>query len=814
MPKHYLTTFIKLLVCTLLFLSSNIGYASVTPTPDPATTQQQLNLHAGQLSAITNALTQPVLSDGTLEMMQEQSEGVMTRTQQLQHLSQEKTDDYTTLISVLGPAPKAGEHGEDPVTATKRQQLNAQLALYNAQTQQAKALIAQSISLSNMLAQRRLQNKAKGLLQHNVPLYDPIIWKKGFTQSDDAMLKAWDNTLIMFKKSVQALQAQATTTTFIITSFCISFFGFIVGWIGWHHFGRRYITAKPSLVRKLITTITNIFTLGILPLITVLLIIFVAKQYEIIYQAQWYILTNFFLMLSAITISILLIKQIIAPALPNWRILQLRDESAHLLARQLHIFTTLAILNWFITTIGESIPLDFLIPCEFLLRVTVCISGLVLLKKRYWLNEKLTQQPKNTPRTTRSAQIIFIHYLRVASIIVFITNPIFMLLGYIVLANFLFISFIQTVAIVAVLLGLHIVCYQIFSQDLLLNNHATEEYKPNLIDDTFTLSDRSREILQYWLIVTCDIIFFCIGTIAIVLAWGLDSKDLWRFIKPIFTGFTVGHYHFSLTKLFVAIAAFFILMTITRLLQRFLNRHVFPYTNIDAGVQNTLYQGIGYIGITISILVSIGMIGINLTNLALIAGALSVGIGFGLQNIVSNFIAGIIVLVERPIKIGDRIMVGQDEGTVKRINVRATEIEPGDGSSVLIPNSELIAGRVRNWTFRNPLTKVDIPVAVAFGSDTRLVEKSLLDVAAKNADVAKDPAPSVTFANFGTTALEFKLSVAVYNFSKRASTSSELRYAIEQSFKENNIKLTSGILPGSYPNYPALQIKQRSDFPG
>ncbi|MFN7097291.1 MAG: mechanosensitive ion channel family protein, partial [Gammaproteobacteria bacterium] len=260
-------------------------------------------------------------------------------------------------------------------------------------------------------------------------------------------------------------------------------------------------------------------------------------------------------------------------------------------------------------------------------------------------------------------------------------------------------------------------------------------------------------------------------------------------IKPLFFGFSIGRYHFSLTAVFIAIVSFVMLFIITRLLQRFLEHRVFPYTNLDLGVQNALHQGVGYVGITLGVLVSIGVIGINLTNLALIAGALSVGIGFGLQNIVSNFIAGIIVLVERPIKMGDRIIVGQDEGTVKRISVRATEIEAADGSSILIPNSELISGRVRNWTFRNPLTKLEIVVGAAYGTDTRQVEQLLLQVATSNQDVASDPPPRVLFMNFGASSLDFKLIVSIYDIDKRTTAGSELRYAIEKIFRENNIEM-------------------------
>lgn len=770
------------LLCSPISAMAAVSNNIPTLPKDLARAQLKLDADATQLSIITSALQQDLIPDSTLQLMQQQIEGVTTRTQLLQHNAEKKAEEIGTLVKTLGPEPKTGDAPEDPITNAKRQQLNLELTFYNGQIKQSSALISQALSLSNSIAQRRLQNKAKGLMLRSIPLYDPIIWKKGLSNSDDAMLKAWDNTLWMFKRSIIALQIKSSAILFFVPTVLVSFAGFLFYWMLSRNFGRRYVTAAPTLFRKIITTVANIIAAGVIPLSVALMIVLYAKKADIVYQAQWYILNNLILMIGGVHLSYLLIQHILAPRLPNWRILQIKDQSAILLARQLMIFITLAILNWFITTISESIPLDFLNPCEFLLRTAACISGLILLRKGYWAAEIVARKQQEISSTTRNAQLAFIHYLRIASITIFISNPLFMLMGYISLANFLFISFMQTVAIVALLLGLHVVFYQILGKFIGIGSE-------NILDKTFNLGERSRKILHYWLIVIIDILFFIAGTIAILLSWGLDRHDLWGFIKPLFIGFNIGSYHFSLTAMFVAVGSFVAFFVVTRVLQRFLNHRVFPYTNLDLGIQNALHQGVGYIGITLGLLVSIGMIGINLTNLALIAGALSVGIGFGLQNIVSNFIAGIIVLVERPIKIGDRIIVGQDEGTVRRISVRATEIEASDGSSVLIPNSELIAGRVRNWTFRNPLTKLEIQVGVAYGSDTRHVEQLLLQIAAQNHDVTSDPPPKVNFASFGASSLDFRLVVCIYDIDKRSIAGSELRYAIEKVFRENNIDM-------------------------
>jgi len=148
---------------------------------------------------------------------------------------------------------------------------------------------------------------------------------------------------------------------------------------------------------------------------------------------------------------------------------------------------------------------------------------------------------------------------------------------------------------------------------------------------------------------------------------------------------------------------------------------------ISGGVRNSIRTGIGYAGIVIAALAALSYAGFNLSSVAIIAGALSVGIGFGLQNLVNNFISGLILLVERPISVGDLVVVGGEEGCVRKISVRSTELETFDGANVLIPNSYFISEKVKNWTFRNKVRRVAIPIGVAYGSDPRRVPSRATD---------------------------------------------------------------------------------------
>ncbi len=215
-------------------------------------------------------------------------------------------------------------------------------------------------------------------------------------------------------------------------------------------------------------------------------------------------------------------------------------------------------------------------------------------------------------------------------------------------------------------------------------------------------------------------------------------------------------------------------------------------SRLDAGSRDAMVSVSGYVGFALAILVGLSMAGVDLSNIAIIAGALSVGIGFGLQNIVNNFVSGIILLFERPIRPGDWIVVGNTEGYVKKVRVRATEIQTFDRSDVIVPNSELISGQVTNWTYRDPYGRVICPVGVAYGSDVQLVRKVLLEVAERHPQVITDgraPPPKVMFLAFGDSALLFDLRCFISDVNSRLTVRSELNYAIDAAFRAKGIQI-------------------------
>ena len=247
----------------------------------------------------------------------------------------------------------------------------------------------------------------------------------------------------------------------------------------------------------------------------------------------------------------------------------------------------------------------------------------------------------------------------------------------------------------------------------------------------------------------------------------------------------------SLAGVLASVIVFILGYFAAKLFQSWLDAQVLKPAGLSGGLRDSIRTGVGYIGIFMAALFALNYAGFNFANLALVAGAFSVGIGFGLQAVVSNFVSGLILLAERPIKIGDLVVVGGEEGYVRKISVRSTEIETFDRANVLIPNSAFITEKVKNWTLRNNTGRVAIGVGVSYGCDPRAVKALLLRVAHEHPNVMRTPDAFVDLESFGDDALNFKLYAYIYDLSKSISTRTDLRIAILEAFKTAGITIPS-----------------------
>jgi len=253
--------------------------------------------------------------------------------------------------------------------------------------------------------------------------------------------------------------------------------------------------------------------------------------------------------------------------------------------------------------------------------------------------------------------------------------------------------------------------------------------------------------------------------------------------------FTIGTTDVTLSAIFVFLFILLIMVIISRLFARKLVDKILMRLQIEEGTRYTFRRIIELTFILIGAIIAFQSIGINLSGLAVIFGLLSVGIGFGLQNITSNFVAGLILLFERPIKVGDRITVGGIEGDVTEINIRSTNIRSLNNIDIIVPNSEFVSSQVVNWSHGDRKIRLDIEVGVSYSSDLETVLRSLKEVATENPEILRDPEPDVHLREFGDSSWNMKLRVWIDNPKRHPAVRSDINCAIVRKFRENGVEI-------------------------
>jgi small-conductance mechanosensitive channel len=297
--------------------------------------------------------------------------------------------------------------------------------------------------------------------------------------------------------------------------------------------------------------------------------------------------------------------------------------------------------------------------------------------------------------------------------------------------------------------------------------------------------------------------FFAQKFAAIMLQSWTDRLDrIWHYLTKKYP-IGNGKINVSVTTFFEGILIFFVALLLSRTLSALLQRRIAKQAYLDPGIQYTLGRLTQYLVITIGVLVALSIgIGLDLTSIAVIFTALSVGIGFGLQYIAADIASGFILLFERPVRVGDRITIGDDEGDVHSINLRTTVVITNNRVSIIVPNSKLVSQRLINWSYGDPRARIAIPIGVAADADIDLVTRTLLKAAEDVDNVLTEPAPKVQFLKFGDWSLDFRLLVWTNRPRLHMQIRSDINYRIDKLFREAQIEIP-------YPQ-TELRIRQGS----
>ena len=293
---------------------------------------------------------------------------------------------------------------------------------------------------------------------------------------------------------------------------------------------------------------------------------------------------------------------------------------------------------------------------------------------------------------------------------------------------------------------------------------------------------------------------------------GVFPEDIRDWLKAALFGFEIGQFRISLARILIGVVLFTALLFATRLVQRWLRENVLS-TRTDPGIANSIDTAVGYAGIGVAALLSVSYAGFDVTNLAIVAGCALRRHRLRPAVDRQQLRLGLILLIERPIKVGDWIVVGNEQGNVRRISVRSTEIETFDRASLIVPNSELIAGRVLNWTHRNSMGRLVLKFNVCYSADARKAAAILLECARRNPAVMRTPAPKAVLEGLAEKWLEFSLRVYLADINEALDVQSELRISALESLRAAGIDIPgaqpSAAAPVAWPGSDAVEACRR-----
>lgn len=478
-----------------------------------------------------------------------------------------------------------------------------------------------------------------------------------------------------------------------------------------------------------------------------------------------------------------LARGVAAPGEPGLRIVDLDDRAAARLPVLVGIIVFVSTLNARRGGIADGLSLGFQYTVGY-----SALSALLLLSLLSMILYTLTHQDGLPRPVNRKLYFSWAPIFTPFAWLVVLVGFGALLLGYLALADYLAHQLVRTGMMVAVLVLLY----------RLLDSTVAASFDPHSGAGTFLrratgFGERTVERIGLLLRTIIDLVFIVGGIPALLLLWTLNWVDFGGFLNTLTLGFQLGSVTISPALLLGVTAILILGFLATNLFNRWLGKRILSETHLNKGVQDSILKGASYAGYVLAIGFALSVAGLNFTNVAIVAGALGVGIGFGLQSIVNNFVSGLIILAERPVRVGDWVSLADGEGIVRRINVRSTEIETFDGCSIVVPNSQLVTGTVRNWTLSDDRGRITVQVMVEIGNDVGLVLKLLDEAARQHPRVLTYPAPSAVLTRIGLNGLEFDLRVYVADVFDGGQVASDLRVAVLAAFARNEVVFSQAV---------------------
>jgi potassium efflux system protein len=745
---------------------------AATPLPEERPPEADLEGFKSELDDISKSFEDAHTEDELLALRQRLAP-LRDQVRQRAAVLEPRLKQVTDRLAELGAAPAAGAAPEDATVAAERGRLTAVQGEFDSAVKQTRLLAGRADELADRVNARRRQIFTDRLFAHSANLFDPSSWTgaaaavPGEIRTVRSILNSW---MLVARATYDPTSVLAAAATLLAIG---AVAGVAIYWT-------RRFTARPAPRRfdKALRALVVLAAHALAAAGLIAAFVLVLRDYRLIPQPAANLLLGLAAAFAVAGFGRGVAVALFAPGQSFRRIIPWADQAADLYA---------AHLSWGAAALGVTIflnalhrasgaPLAPVVATWALFALAFVIIAMHLLWRSaqiYFHSENLTATGARLP------------WLRVLLWPIAIAVAISLVAGYVGFAAFLAVRLLAVLAIGGAL-AVALVFVDAFATEVV----ASDTPRGRRMAAVFGVTPNALDLLTA-LVSAVVRLFLIVAAVLLLVGYsGLFADDIVSVFQVSRWDFAIGGIDLAPSNIFAALAILLVGFVLVRGAQRWLETQFLPRTRLDAGLQNSISALTGYSALVAVLALALGALGIDLQKIALIAGALSVGIGFGLQSVVSNFVCGLILLAERPIRVGDWVVVKNEEGWVRRISVRATEIETFDRASVIIPNQDFITGVVKNWTHGNTMGRIVVKVRVAFDSDAEKVREVLRACGDDHLQVLRAPPPVVYLMGIGDIGLEFELRCLIANVEQSIAVSTELRLEILRRFAQHAIRIS------------------------
>ena len=670
-------------------------------------------------------------------------------------------------LKELGDAP-VQEAKEDANLAVERTRLKERHAALDGALKQARLLVLRAESLSERITERRRALFTQELLGRTSSALDPSFWAQAAKAAPDGLR----GVVLLTQGWVDHARAAATAGTIAAAAFALLAFlvsaSLVLRWIGQGAFRPRELGTRFA---KSLVAVISLVRIAVTAPAVVVGAILILDVFNLVPERITHIGYSLAIAVGIAAFGRGIAVGLFAPDDPERRLLAIRDDVARLISSRLVwaacVLGAVVFINALLRAVVAPVSLTVATGAIFSAIIAAILCHLLFVIGR---------------SHEQDDEVSGAGWFRAGGWLLAIAIGAALVTGFIGLAAFLAGRFLTAIGLIGALY-----IFLVFIDALFTDVLTASTPRGRAVANFFGFRPRSIELIGTLMSAVIRIILILVVLLPLLGPWGIFAADFFGVVRDATFGFRIGEVTISLSTILGAFATIVIGILATRAVQRWLQKSFLPRTSLDPSLQHSISTIFSYLGVIAAISFALAQLGVDFQKITLVAGALSIGIGFGLQSVVSNFVSGLILLAERPIRVGDIINVKGEEGRVRRIHVRATEIETGDRASVIIPNSELITQVVKNRTHIDTFARVSVPLKVAYDSDAAKVRDTLMQIAKDHPHVMQSPAPTVFLTGFVENAINFELGWLVRNIGDAAGVKSDICFSILEKFRELSI---------------------------